>query len=83
MTGRDEERGAGPDRGNAQGEKEKKEKVEQTRATPVEDEGFKAWAAKQPKPKPDDPGRGNRLPPDPPQDLTAPREAGTAEPQGG
>lgn len=81
MSGRDEERGAAPDRDHAR--REKKEKVEQTRATPVEDEEFTAWAGRQPKPRPDDPGKGNRLPPDPPQDLAAPREPGTAEPQGG
>ena len=80
MPGRDDERGPTPDRGTAP--REKKEKVEQTRATPVEDQEFKDWAAKQPKPKPDDQQKGNRPPPDPPRDLSEPREPGTAEPQG-
>lgn len=49
-----------------------------TRPTPVDSKEFKEWKEKQPKPPPDDPQKGNKLPPDPPQDQTEPRETGSA-----
>ncbi len=59
-------------------EKEKREKVPQTKPMPPGQE-FREWVERQPKPPPGE--RGNQLPPDPPTDQAEARESGTLEPE--